>query len=336
MFLKFSCFCLAIVVALLVLGDSAGARGVHVVGVDEPCPVAHPKSNVAYSCSEEFTARGSNGYRITVSADFGPGSILLSAQGPSGDVYYNAPAKVTKSTIKAKLGRLGRISVRFRPSGKERRVRVSGPCSTGLFGKERPHVVRSVLGSFVGMIEFHGERGYTTVSAQRVSGAIGDPASNTAKKRVCGFHESDAEHREELESVSLDGSPVGHHISFSAFRLFGNLSPGHGRYTFLASAIEKKRSISITRVAGTSGAQQDFLFDQGLTSATVTPPAPFTGTGTFVRGTNGSTSWSGDLAVPLPGLGLVNLTGGKAALETVAEENERFEETAAATFHGSG
>jgi hypothetical protein len=314
----------------------------------EACPVhGHIESNVSYSCAAEFTLRGSNGYRITVSADAEGRSneVQLSAEGHLGTVQYSAPGKVTPTIIKAKFGHLGRISVRFEPSGRERNVRVRRKCMKG-----RPSVVTSRLGRFVGTIKFRGERGYTRTSAHSAQGGTGDPLANTPKKLQCDFHESDAERERELESVALDGSPPGAGVSFSAFRLFGNsfnltglnkqFPPKNDRYLFLVIASEKAGAMSIFRTTGSLGESQDFIFDQTLTSATVRPPSPFTGSGTFLRNADGSTTWTGSLAVPLAGLGTINLTGGKAQLQTVAtglnQLEEEFEVTHGPAMAGGG
>jgi hypothetical protein len=284
------------------------------------CPIAHIRSNVTYSCAAEFTLRGSNGYEITVSGGLegGENSVELSAEGRSGTVQYTAPGRVTDNGIEASFGKLGRVSVRFRPSG------------------QRPPVVTSRLGSFVGTIRFRGERGYTRVSARRADGGIGDPLANTPQKLVCDFHESDAAHERELESVSLDASPSGAGVSFGAFRLFGSWSDrippagkgtlGGGRYLFLALSIERARKLSIFRYAAVLGRPEDFVFDDALTTATVRPPSPFTGSGSFLRNPDGSTSWTGTLAVRLPGLGAMRLTGGRAELATVATHLKQLEE----------
>lgn len=304
----------------------------------EACPVhGHIELNVSYSCAAEFTLRASNGYQITVSADPTTGVrrfhrfVHLTAKGHGGTAEYNVHGTVTPTTIKADFGHLGRVSVRFEPSGRERNVRVPKKCM-----KERPRVVTSRLGKFVGTIKFRGERGYTRVSAHSAQGGTGDPLANTPKKLQCDFRESDAERERELESVSLDGSPPGVGISVSALRLFGNfpnligsgkpLPPKGDRYLFLVLASEKAGQMSILRTTGALGESQDFIFDNALTSATVRPPSPFTGSASFLRGADGSTSWTGTLAVSLPGLGTVGLTGGKADLATVATHLKHLEE----------
>jgi hypothetical protein len=298
------------------------------------CPVhGRIELNVTYSCAAEFTLRATNGYRITVSADAEgqTDEVVLSVAGHGGDVRYSVPGKVTDGTIRARFGSLGRVSVRFRPSGRERDVRVPKKCL-----KDRPPVVTARLGNFVGTIKFRGERGYTQVSAHSAPGGTGDPLADTPKKLQCDFRESEVERERELESVSLNGAPPRGAISFSAARLFGDfpalagsskaLPPKGDRYLFLALVGEKVGQMSILRSTGAVGESQDFVVDDGLTSATVQPPSPFTGSGTFLRNADGSTSWTGSLAVPMPGLGTVKLTGGKAELATVAEGLSSLEE----------
>ena len=329
---------LLVVACLLAVG---GLPGVAMAAPSPPttyptaaCPVhGHFESDVSYSCAAEFTLRASNGYRITVSADAEgqTDEVVLSVGGRGGDVRYSVPGKVTTSTIRAKFGKLGRVSVRFHPSGRERNVRVPKKCM-----KERPSVVTSRLGKFVGTIRFRGEHGYTQVSAHSALGGTGDPLTNTPRKLQCDFRESEAERERELESVSLTGTPPRAGISFNASGLFGDfpavdgsgkaLPPKGDRDLFLALATEKVGKMSILRSAGALGESQDLVLGNDLTSATVDPPSPFTGSGSFLRNADGSTSWSGNLAVPLPGLGTVDLTGGKAELETVAEGLNRFEE----------
>jgi hypothetical protein len=301
----------------------------------EACPVhGQIELNVSYSCAAEFTLPASNGYQITVSADPTTGVhrfVHLTANGHGGSAEYNVNGTVTPTTIQADFGQLGKISVRFEPSGRQRNVRVPKKCM-----KQRPPVVTSRLGKFVGTIRFRGERGYTRVSAHSALGGTGDPLANTPKKLQCDFHESEAERERELESVSLDGAPPRAGISFSAFRLFGDIlastasgkamPPKGDRYLFLALAGEKVGKMSILRSSGALGTAKDFVFDNSLTSATVRPPSPFTGSGSFLRNADGSTSWTGDLAAPLPGLGTVSLTGGKADLATVAARVNHFEE----------
>jgi hypothetical protein len=316
-------------VLLLTLTTAASARAVpHVPASYTACPVKKIQLNVAYYCQLEFSLRSSNGYRLKVAGEVGEGGVELSVEGPDGTAQYIANhGKVTATSIHASFGHLGEVSMRFRPSGKERHRHVSKKCV-----KNRPSSISSRLGFFVGTFKFRGERGYTHVAAHRVAGAIGDPLTNTSTKKIpCDFRESSAERQREDESVSLDATASKPKVSLSVFRLFGSwgnsaFASGHGPYLFLAAASEKSDGLLIIRTNGAFGTSSDFAFDSALTTATVTPPVPFTGTGTFQRNPDGSTTWNGNLAVPLPGLGLVGLTGGHAELATVATHLEQLEE----------
>jgi hypothetical protein len=318
--------------ALLALPCAPAQAWARVRPQEEACPIAHIRLNVSYSCALEFTLEGSNGYKITVSGDPGGGrdSVQLSADSHSGEAVYLTSGKVSANRIEARFGKLGAVSVQFRPSGRQRRVKVPGKCFP-----RRPPMVSSRLGSFVGRIEFRGEQGYTRVSASGADGGVGDPLTNTPSKISCDTRESAGERKRELESISLEAASPSPEVSFSASRLFGHRSLGDllgepvaadDDYLFLAASAEREGRMLIFRSTGALGGPKEFSFDDALTSATVRPPAPFTGTGSFLRNADGSTSWTGDLAASLPGLGAVDLTGGTAELSTVAKHLEQLEE----------
>jgi hypothetical protein len=320
----------ACLVALCAAPAGAAARPRSRQGESPPeaCPVEHVKLNVSYTCAEEFTVRGTRGYTITVSASPGANEVELSAVGSEGAAQYDVRGKVTNESIVASFGKLGRIAVSFEPSGREGKEKVGPKCQ-----KERPPTVTARLGRFVGTIEFAGERGYTKVDTHSAAGGIGDPLAIAGEKPTCEFHESEAQRKKELELISLDGSPATGKVFFSAVRLFGNipiqlpakrLPPAGDRYFFSVAATEKAGPVTIMRSNGALGEAKDFTYDPSLDSATVSPPAPFSGTGSFVRNADGSTGWTGSLAAPLPGLGKVALTGGEAELATVEEQLERI------------
>lgn len=306
----------------------------------EACPVRHVVLNVSYSCAAEFTVQGSNGFRVTVSGDpavRGPGTVDLSVQRGNENVVYSARGRVTPTSMKASFGRLGKVSLRFLPSGKARRVRVPKKCL-----KERPPVVTARLGTFVGSFEFHGERGYTKASTHRVAGAIGDPLANTDKKLECETPVTKTQAKQELQEVVLDAADRHAHLAFQASHLPAQLSglkspaggsiPSGERYLFWLFASEKAGRVSILRIVAAVGPAGDFAFDDALTTATVSPPAPFTGAGSFRRNGDGSTTWTGNLSVPVPGLGTIDLTAPrfKCELATLAGLLQHDEEEAKA------
>lgn len=85
-------------------------------------------------------------------------------------------------------------------------------------------------------------------------------------------------------------------------------------YRALGATNEDSAGLAIFRWAETRIPRSDFIFNNSLSAATVSPPAPFSGTGSFQHGANphganGLNAWMGSLSVSLPGLGAVSLAG---------------------------
>lgn len=67
--------------------------------------------------------------------------------------------------------------------------------------------------------------------------------------------------------------------------------------------------MKIERFVVAVGKERTFMFDPGLTTATISPPKPFSGAGAFQRNPDGTTAWSGSLTVSLTGAPDFALTG---------------------------
>jgi hypothetical protein len=287
----------------------------------ELCPHHRVVLGVTYYCQYEFALPASNGYRVTVSAEEGAGGgqVELTAERGAESASYVVSGSVTAAGFSASFGQLGRVAVRFRPSARVRHRRLTHSCFPN-----RPPLVSSRLGSFRGVIRFRGEHGYTRLFAHRAAGGLGDPASNAAKLPGCETLVSKAQRAHEDRAVTLEASVPHPQVSFLASRAFDRLAqlPPRGsaqagpRDLFLALALEAPHGLKgpnkilILRSAAALGPAADFVFDPGLTQATLAPPAPFSGSASFQRGAGGTDStWSGDLGVTLPGLGFVSLAG---------------------------
>jgi hypothetical protein len=244
--------------------------------------------------SSSLTLRGSHGYRIKVE---GSGRVVeLSASRSLTGATYSTRGRVTSEGITARFGNLGRIAVGFVPSG-PLRVRKPPPFCEG-----QPRTMQS--GVFTGKIRFSGEEQFTQVEARRAKGLV----SNRPRWKC----DNPANHAHphgnpSPPSAILSVSQPNGSIEFSAE------APrrGSGEAEFSAFAFQVRRRMAIFRVAfaASSVPGESFAFDDPLNSATIAPPPPFTGTATFQRITDFSTSWMGSLAVFLPGLGSVPLTG---------------------------
>jgi hypothetical protein len=78
---------------------------------------------------------------------------------------------------------------------------------------------------------------------------------------------------------------------------------------FWAGTVERRHGMRIQRLVAVAGPTRSFLFEDNLRTATVQPPAPFSGSASFERVARGRKTWTGDLSVSLPGRPGVSLAG---------------------------
>jgi hypothetical protein len=267
-------------------------------------PTATPSSLPKLSTRlAQFHLRSPNGYKVSASA-IGK-SIDLEVSRGSNFSAYLAQRQGNAKRLSASFGELGRVSVRFHPSGKV----ISSQPQAGCKG---PDHFTTRAGVFVGQIHFSGEGGYTSLNAHRAKGTVQSPLRLTGCKSEGSDHgpHSHPKHhgsrshpsREPTLTVQSPDSETGQ-TSFIA------TAPGSIGRPVSAFSSETVGSLLVLRSVLALGSPQTFLFDNALSSATVTPPAPFSGTASFQRNADGSTTWAGDLAASFPGKPDVALTG---------------------------
>jgi hypothetical protein len=215
---------------------------------------------------------------------------------------YVARGTVTEHRIAASFGRLGKIDVRFRPSGRLVKSRPGRRCR----GTDR---FTSRLGVFVGGIRFSGEKHYVAIQSHRAKGRVRTPLHLHCASIPRGVR-SDRRAR-----------PVPHHTAFNptffaATRRHGVssvelLTLGIGRTTLFAAITEEGLgSMARIRFALTTAhSKKAVVLNDPLTKATITPPAPFRGKGTYRAAPDGTTTWSGPLSISFPGAPRLPLTG---------------------------
>ncbi|HVO56052.1 MAG TPA: hypothetical protein VMT37_16710 [Solirubrobacterales bacterium] len=149
--------------------------------------------------------------------------------------------------------------------------------------------------SYVGTVEFHGENGYTDVSASTV--AIEYPA---LFRLFCGLVSVG-----ELTTsgVGLPGAAltVGGRGREAPLHIDAHKNKKAGRTWLSASESETREGIAISRSVSVVAGPDAFEYDPTLRWATLSPPAPFSGTGAFHRGAAKANRWTGDLSVDFPG-----------------------------------
>jgi hypothetical protein len=245
----------------------------------------------------EFSVAGSNGYRIdfSISAD---GQTSISAikrdDSSSTSVRYDTDfGRAGRRRFEASFGRAGRVSVRFKP---EKVVRDPDPSCKG-----GPQTIRH--GTFEGTIRFDGEHGFTRFAARRVRGTV-----EFTPRQVCEFVEG--HHHERSSPAPLETSFFASSASGSAYLTFSATSEeGEDESEFSVYSAERHGDLSITREANATAPNSAFAFDPTLSSATIAPPAPFSGSAGYQRIDDHASRWEGSLSVSLPGLGDVPLTG---------------------------
>jgi hypothetical protein len=233
----------------------------------------------------EFQLRASNGYVIGVYAS--RNRVTLSASRRGSGAQYEVKGLVTEDGVRASFGRLGRVAVAF----EERSVRRAPPFPGCVGGSS---VTRT--GVFTGTIRFRAEGGYTEVAARRASGKTSAVAHETCRGGSGGG-----------DFGIPDQVDLGASCGLVGFAAIANRSVEDGPPVFpdersdsrfFAYSREHRGRIRVTRLAVAAGKRTDFLFDDALSFATVSPPPPFHGTATLSRG---GRAWEGTLSVSLPG-----------------------------------
>jgi hypothetical protein len=246
----------------------------------------------SFERSAEAHLAGTHGYRITIYAD--QDFVLVAARkGPASVTYFPLESKLERDRIDARLPGIGKVSLRFH---EHRRSydRPGGDCRT---------LTRK--GVFVGSVKIRGEHDYTTAESSHVRGEIVREPRNSCRPRATARASS-----AESEMVSASTERGRGYLSFAAMTF-----PSTGLQTnliFVGSLFRIHGQMVIMSQQGAFSENPATLaIATPPRSATVDPPAPFTGTATFQQEAKRQFSWTGDLAVELPGVGDVTLAGPK-------------------------
>jgi hypothetical protein len=214
---------------------------------------------------------------------------------------YVARGKVTPASIEADFGKFGHAALRFHPSGQVVRTKPQRHC----IGPDH-YTIRS--GVYVGSVRFHGENGYTSASVHRVKGKEITPGqlrcfgSLASILRELGFGANPAKKRPKVTKLVADWRQAVTATSLEVSRK-------RDATQFFAATQHTEGQLAIYRTAFAKAASAAFLANGSLSSASLTPPAPFAGSGSFRRGPQGAKLWTGSLSVSFPGAPHVPLTG---------------------------
>lgn len=273
------------------------------------------------SVSAQFELRGTHGFRLSLFTSDKGGALLSASRRTSGlglvSVYYLSFRRQRRPSFAAgrldfRIGRLGRFRGRFIPTRTEKQNLPE--C------KGDPSTIEH--GFFVGSFDFRGEQGYTVAHSHRVRASVTrQPAGTCTSKGGRRWHESRRESKESKERERAESRLVATDeqadVLFDAWHreAIGDQPP----------QTTCQVTVSGKRVGGVEVGYSAIVLDtherepgatfqvpnlaEPLAEVTLTPPTPFSGSATFHLDDPKTASWTGDLAVELPGLGEVPLTG---------------------------
>jgi hypothetical protein len=305
-------------IVILSLPGAASAHGSPPKG-----PAARGSDEEAFTIvTQELSLHGSNGYKIKVKLDDRrqlsvEASRFNFKENGFGSVDYKlaAPQRRASNDIKAQVGNFGRINLHFVP---EKTKKGHPFCKGGQRVFEAGH--------YVGSISFHGVEGFTQAHAHRVKGIaeremlkscppskeeeeLNKEAEGEKKPKGGAGEIFEGVGDEGLLSVSLDGGKTIFGGTRSTFKAKGK---EFSETNFIVTATRKRGRVSITSLVD-SFEPQKTAFEvlsagEPDTEAIVRPAAPFSGSGTFLQGSAKKPSWTGNLKVAMPGLGVLPLT----------------------------
>jgi hypothetical protein len=232
----------------------------------------------------------SSAYNVGIST-FGSAVILVvsnQSKGQLAETIYLARGVATPDRLQATFGQFGEVKMRFREASKH--LVCHGPLR---FTRHK--------GLFVGSLRFRGENGYVSVHVHRAVGGILEPA---------GFCPRRHPHHFNLESDIFSESPAAFLAeSRQGVSLTSLLALEFGGFSgVLASREESRGKLAIIRAAFVR-THKAFHVNEAATAANVSPPAPFHGTGRYHAAPDGTTTWTGNLAVNFPGAPRFPFTG---------------------------
>jgi hypothetical protein len=223
-------------------------------------------------------------------------ATMILSRGPQV-AYYAVPAKVTAERVTARFGGLGELDYRFAPKRKG---------SVDCDGAEEGEAV------FEGTFDFTGENGYVHIEADHAEGSFQiypEPKNCPQKRltrRVVRYHPSYSDEGATLQARA--GSRAKGRIR--EVNLFDDGRHGPHKVVVFATLAEEREGMTVARGVQLAAGSGAFRWDLEKGTATLRPPAPFTGSATFTRhGHDGHGTWRGSLGMPIFGGESVELAG---------------------------
>jgi hypothetical protein len=219
-------------------------------------------------------------------------------------VSYEVKGEVTEAGLKVRFGRLGVIDVAFTPT----RTLSSTEPSEGCAGA--PRTFRE--GIFTGTIDFTGEREYVRIEGPQAEGWMSvipkwqcpDSEEPMSSAGTSGPLARSSRKKRESATLYAGGRRCSCLFIAAVHRRYRG-----GRSLFYLTREERHEGMEIYRATVAKGGPIAFDFDHEAGTATVHPPAPFSGHASFRDRPHGRDLWRSTIRAPLLGVGSVSLFG---------------------------
>jgi hypothetical protein len=241
---------------------------------------------------------GTHGYRITISAT-SEEILVIARNGTAGVSYVSFAGSLTRDRIRVRLPGVGRIFLRFHERSRSHSRRPSNCRGSGRLTRK---------GVFVGMVKIRGERDFTSAQSRHVRGEIVEEPRNRCHR--LGATAS----RGGLDSIRAMTKRGSGNLFFQVHSFPSTGLRSESSFVALLMRVRGEMVVMNAQVVFAEDATS-LEIAAPPRSATVEPPAPFTGSATFQQESAHQFSWLGDLAVELPGIGKVALAGPKFETE---------------------
>ncbi len=250
-----------------------------------------------------FKLHAPSGYEVAVTGSENRVVLEVGHKHVDAITAYVVPGMVTRKRLVADFGSLGKLSMRFGPL---KRGPGSHPRAVCRFHRRVLHR----HGVFRGRLSFDGENEYLSLTARHATGEVTSYGSRCrSRSRSLPFlrtgshpkkpHDNGPEPRFFFAGWRHDVDSA----DFLALELFG--IP-----LFLAESEQSEGRLAIVHLAFAIGhSPRTFTLDDAITHATLSPPKPFHGTGTYNAAPDGTKAWEGPLTVNFPGAPGYVLTG---------------------------
>jgi len=239
----------------------------------------HPRS-APQPVEQESVAFGLEveGFTVGVFAEDNDGdqTAVLTVARDGLEAVYRVPATITDHSLRAKFGGLGRLNFDFRPTR----------CKGGLL--------------FTGRFRFTGENDFVHIDADRATGSFVEQAYTACGP--AGPVDPGKVRISIATGIRLQATAIepnhrgGRSLEVVEYRSRG----GHRHVDIYGFMTERREGMEIGRGALVSAGTGAFRRDVAAGTATVTPPAPFTGSA-ILRHPGAESVWEGDLQVGVLG-----------------------------------